>query len=131
MTLTEKTYNELSYSIIECCYTVHSELGPGLMESIYEACLVKELRDSGFNVKQQFPLPVIYKNVQLSKTFRVDLIVNDCILIELKSVEYVMPVHKAQLVSYLKLANMKLGLLINFNEASLKNGIVRKLNGVL
>ena len=127
----EEYYNELTHDIIECCYEVHTELGPGLMESVYETCLIKELRNAGFTVEQQKKLPVIYKGELLNKTYKVDLIVNDLVLLELKSVENILKVHRAQLVSYLKLSGLKLGLLINFNESSLKNGICRRINGTL
>ncbi len=127
----EEYYNELTHEIIECCYEVHTELGPGLMESVYETCLIKELRNAGFTVEQQKKLPVIYKGELLNKTYKVDLIVNDLVLLELKSVENILKVHRAQLVSYLKLSGLKLGLLINFNESSLKNGICRRINGTL
>ncbi len=129
--ITEEHYNELSHDIIECCYEVHTELGPGLMESVYETCLVKELRNAGFKVHQQQELPIVYKGELLNKSYKVDIIVNDLILIELKSVELLLKVHKAQLVSYLKLSGLKLGLLINFNESSLRNGICRRINGEL
>lgn len=129
--ITEKEYNELSYDIIECCYEVHSELGPGLMESVYETCLVKELRNEGYKVDQQKEVPIIYKGEVLNKTYKADIIVNDLILLELKSVETLLKVHKAQLVSYLKLSGLKLGLLINFNESSLRDGICRRINGEL
>ncbi|MES2800306.1 MAG: GxxExxY protein [Bacteroidota bacterium] len=125
----EEYYNKLSYKIIECCYEVHSELGPGLMESVYETCLMKELENSGLSVKQQEELPIVYKGEILEKYYKADIIVEDLIIIELKSVETILRVHKAQLVSYLKLSGLKLGLLINFNEASLKNGICRRING--
>lgn len=128
---TEEYYNKLSYDIIERCYEVHTELGPGLMESVYEMCLVKELRNSGYNVAQQKELPIIYKGTILDKSFKADIIVNDMILLELKSVETVLKVHRAQLLSYLKLSGLKLGLLVNFNESSLRNGICRRINGEL
>lgn len=127
--ITEEHYNQLSHDILECCYEVHTELGPGLMESVYEICLIKELRTAGFKVNQQKVLPVIYKGEVLDKTYKADIIVNDIILLELKSVETILKVHRAQLLSYLKLSGLKLGLLINFNEGSLKNGICRRVNG--
>lgn len=127
----EKYYNQLTHDILECCYEVHSELGPGLMESAYEVCLTKELINAGFKVQCQKILPIIYKGEVLNKNYKMDIVVNDLILLELKSVETVLKVHNAQLLSYLRLSGLKLGLLINFNETSLKNGISRRVNGVL
>lgn len=101
------------------------------MESVYETCLVKELRNEGYKVDQQKEVPIIYKGEVLNKTYKADIIVNDLILLELKSVETLLKVHKAQLVSYLKLSGLKLGLLINFNESSLRDGICRRINGEL
>ena len=127
----EKYYNQLTHDILECCYEVHSELGPGLMESAYEVCLTKELINAGFKVQCQKILPIIYKGKVLNKNYKMDIVVNDLILLELKSVETVLKVHNAQLLSYLRLSGLKLGLLINFNETSLKNGISRRVNGIL
>lgn len=127
----EKYYNQLTHDILECCYEVHSELGPGLMESAYEVCLTKELINAGFKVQCQKILPIIYKGEVLNKNYKMDIVVNDLILLELKSVETVLKVHNAQLLSYLRLSGLKLGLLINFNETSLKNGISRRVNGIL
>lgn len=127
----EKYYNQLIHDILECCYEVHTELGPGLMESAYEVCLTKELINAGFKVQCQKILPIIYKGEVLNKNYKMDIVVNDLILLELKSVETVLKVHNAQLLSYLRLSGLKLGLLINFNETSLKNGISRRVNGVL
>lgn len=127
----EKYYNQLTHDILECCYEVHTELGPGLMESAYEVCLTKELINAGFKVQCQKILPIIYKGEVLNKNYKMDIVVNDLILLELKSVETVLKVHNAQLLSYLRLSGLKLGLLINFNETSLKNGISRRVNGIL
>lgn len=127
----EKYYNQLTHDILECCYEVHSELGPGLMESAYEVCLTKELINAGFKVQCQKILPIIYKGEVLNKNYKMDIVVNDLILLELKSVETILKVHNAQLLSYLRLSGLKLGLLINFNETSLKNGISRRVNGIL
>ncbi len=131
MTFNENVYNALTEKIIKCCIDVHKELGPGLMESIYEICLIEELKDNGFNVQNQVELPVYFKGKKLNKNFIVDLIIEDEIIIELKSIEIILPVHEAQLVSYLKLSNKKLGLLINFNVPLLTQGIKRKINGNL
>ena len=120
-----KELNELSYQIIGCIYKVHSELGPGLLESTYEACLAYELSEAGLFVECQCPLPVIYKEIKLDAGYRIDMIVNKKIILEIKSVEYTAPIHKAQLMTYLKLSSFKLGLLINFNVQDMKKGIDR------
>ena len=117
--------NELTYKIIGCAYKVHSQLGPGLLESTYEVCLEYELRKNGLEVGRQIALPVVYDEVKLDAGYRIDLIVNNTVIIEIKSVDCLAPVHTAQVLTYLKLANKRLGLLINFNEADLKTGIKR------
>jgi GxxExxY protein len=124
-------YNSITEKIIKCAIEVHKELGPGLMESVYEVCLKKLMLDEGLHVKSQVILPVIFKGIQLDKDFILDLLVEDEIILELKSVEVLLPVHEAQLVTYLKLSGKKLGLLINFNVVLLKGGIRRKINGNL
>lgn len=129
--VTEEYYNNLSHKIIECCIEVHNELGPGLLESVYEACVEKEMKNAGLKVQRQVSLPVFYKKEILDKEFIIDMIVEDLIVLEFKTVETILPVHEAQLVSYLKLANKKLGLLINFNVKLLKEGIRRRINGNL
>ena len=131
MTFNENVYNALTEKIIKCCIDVHKELGPGLMESIYEVCLIEELKENAFKVQNQVELPVYFKGKKLNKNFIIDLIVEDEIIVELKSIETILPVHEAQLVSYLKLSNKKLGLLINFNVPLLTQGIKRKINGNL
>ncbi len=120
--------NELSEKIIGCAIKVHRTLGPGLLESTYEVCLVHELKRAGLTVERQVPLPVIYDGIQLDAGYQLDVLVEDTIILELKSVESILPIHEAQLLTYLKLANKKLGLLINFNVTLLKNGIKRKMN---
>ena len=127
----EGWYNSVTEKIIRCAIEVHKELGPGLMESVYEICLKKVMADYGLFVRSQVILPVVFKGVQLDKDFVIDLLVEDEIILELKSVEVILPVHEAQLVTYLKLADKKLGLLINFNVALLKDGIRRRINGNL
>jgi len=124
-------YNSITERIIRCAIEIHKELGPGLVESVYEVCLKKVLMDDGLNVKSQLVLPVYFKGEILDKAFVLDLLVEDEIIIELKSLEFILPVHEAQLVTYLKLANKKLGLLINFNVVLLKDGIRRRINGDL
>jgi GxxExxY protein len=121
--------NLLSARIIEAAINVHSELGPGLLESVYNSCMLIELKDMGMDVKAEVPIPVIYRGQKVSEEgFRVDLLVEDKIVVELKSVENVQPVHKKQLLTYLRLAKKPLGLLINFNEPLLKDGITRIIN---
>lgn len=130
MSFTEN-YNELSGKIIECCIEVHKELGPGLMESVYEICLISVLKKKNLKVESQVSIPVIFKGEKLAKEFIIDILVDDKIILELKSVELILPVHEAQLVTYLKLSDKKLGLLINFNVPLLTQGIKRKINGDL
>ncbi len=117
--------NDLTATILKCAYTVHSALGPGLLENAYEECLFYELKQAGLNVERQKALPLVYKEVKLDAGYRVDLLVENKIVIELKSVETLNDVHIAQVLTYLKLSNCKIGLLINFNVKSLKNGIKR------
>ena len=122
-------YNALSNKIIGAAIDVHRELGPGLLETVYEACLIAELHDRGLQVDSQVELPVYYKGHKLHKDFRIDLLVEDKIIVELKAVEELKDVHEVQLVTYLKLANKKLGLLINFNVPVLMQGVKRRTNG--
>lgn len=117
--------NRLSYKIIGCVYNVHKQLGPGLLESTYEVCLEYELIKEGLMVERQKPLPVIYDKIKLEAGYRIDLLVEKQIILEIKSVESIAPVHKAQLMTYLKLSGLKLGLLINFNVQDMKKGINR------
>lgn len=121
-------YNKLTQKIIAAAIEVHKELGPGLLESVYEYCLTEELKDRGINVKSQVKLPIIYKGKTLNKNFYIDLLIENKIVIELKAVEVILPVHEVQLVTYLKLADKRLGLLINFNVPLLKEGIRRRVN---
>ena len=120
--------NDLTEKIIGCAIKVHRVLGPGLLESAYEVCLVHELRKAGLKAERQVALPVIYEGLQLDADYFIDILVEDTVVLELKSVEHVLPIHEAQLLTYLKLANKKLGLLINFNVTLLKNGIKRRIN---
>jgi GxxExxY protein len=124
-------YNQLTYDIIECCIEVHKELGPGLLESIYEECLESVLVENGLKVQRQFEVPLFFKGKKLNKGFRLDMLINDSVILELKSVETILPIHEAQLVSYLKLSKSQLGLLVNFNSKYLKDGIRRRINGQL
>ncbi len=122
-----ETLNKLSYQIIGCAYKVHSELGPGLLESTYETCLEYELLKSGLLVERQKSLPLIYKDIKLDAGYRIDLLIEKCIILEIKSVDAINPIHEAQLLTYLKLANIKLGLLFNFNVTDLQKGLRRKI----
>lgn len=117
--------NDITYEIIGCAYKVHSALGPGLLESTYEICLEYELIKSGLVVERQKALPVIYDEVRLDAGYRIDLLVNQQIILELKAVESIAPIHRAQLMTYLKLSQLKLGLLLNFNVQDMKKGIHR------
>lgn len=122
--------NDISGQILDASIQVHRELGPGLLESAYEACLAYELRKRGLKVLTQVGLPVIYDEVKLDVGYRIDLLVEDCIIVELKAVEHVLPLHEAQLITYLKLSDKRLGLLINFNVVRLKDGFKRFANNL-
>ena len=117
--------NVLTGKIIECSIAVHRELGPGLLESAYENCLAYEFEVNGINYKKQLELPVVYKGVNVDCGYRLDLLVENKVIIELKSVTELSPIHSAQLLTYMKLSNKNIGLLINFNVVLLKNGIKR------
>jgi GxxExxY protein len=121
--------NSLSSRIIAAAIEIHSTIGPGLLESIYRACMIHELQASGLDVAAERTVPIRYKNLVLEGGYRLDLLVEDEIIVELKSVETVLPVHGAQLLSYLRLTNKSLGLLINFNVPRLVQGITRVING--
>ena len=123
--------NKISGIILDSAIEVHKQLGPGLLESVYELCLFKELRSRNLFVERQVPVPVVYKGENLNADFRIDLLVEHEIIIELKAVEIILPVHEAQLLTYLKLAEKRLGLLINFNVPKLVSGFKRMLNGYL
>ncbi|RMG25111.1 MAG: GxxExxY protein [Bacteroidetes bacterium] len=122
------TENEISKIIVDTCYRIHVELGPGLFESVYEEILAYELMQQGLQLVRQQAIPVVWKEVKMDLGFRADLIVENKVLIEIKSVEVIAPVHQKQVLTYLKLTGIKLGLLINFNEALIKNGITRIVN---
>lgn len=121
--------NQLSGAIVDSAIQVHSALGPGLLESAYEACLLYELKKRGLHVQAQVPFPVVYESVRLDVGYRIDLLVENTIIVELKACEAIAPVHRVHLLSYLKLTNKPLGLLLNFHVALLKDGIVRMRNG--
>ncbi len=122
-----KELNDISYKIIGAAYEVHKHLGPGLLESTYEVCFASELNEAGLKVDIQKPLPVVYKNIKLDAGYRIDLLVENEIIIELKSVDEIAPIHEAQLLTYMKLSGKRLGLLINFNVKDLKKGIKRMI----
>ncbi|SDG63260.1 GxxExxY protein [Psychroflexus sediminis] len=122
--------NQLSKIIVNTAYQIHTQLGPGLLESVYEEIMYFELRKLNLNVGRQKPIPVIWDDLRMQLSFRADLIVNNKVIIELKSVESIAPVHPKQVLTYLKLTNLKLGLLINFNESLIKNGITRIVNNL-
>ena len=119
--------NAISEAIIGAAISVHKEFGPGLLESVYEICMIQEMEDRGLKVAQQVDIPLYYKGRLTNKMFRIDLLVEDEIIVELKAVEQILPIHEAQLLTYLKLTNKKLGLLINFNVPLLKQGIMRRV----
>jgi GxxExxY protein len=121
----EPSLNELSGKIIGIAYEVHSALGPGLLESVYKECMFHKLIMAGLHVVKEKPLPVIYDGVKLDVGFRLDLLVEEKIVLEIKSVDDISDVHKAQVLTYLKFANCRLGLLLNFNELKMKDGITR------
>lgn len=125
------TENEISKIVFECALKVHKNLGPGLLESAYEECLFYELKKSNLFVEKQKALPLIYEEVKLDVGYRIDLIVENKFIIEVKSVEILNEVHLAQVLTYLRLSNCKLGLLINFNVKLLKEGVRRVINGAL
>jgi len=118
-------FDDLSNRVIGCAIRVHRELGPGLLESTYEQCVAYELIQSGIPFKIQQPIPVVYKQIKLDCGYRVDLLVDDRLIVELKSVEQLLKIHEAQVLTYMKLANIRIGLLINFNVQMLKKGIKR------
>ncbi len=124
------TENEIARETVDAAYAIHSKLGPGLLESVYETLLADEMIRRGFSVSQQKPIDIEYNDRKFSEAFRADLIINDKVIVELKSVETVKAVHGKQLLTYLRLANLKLGLLINFGENLIKDGITRVANGL-
>lgn len=126
--MTNTELNNFSKLILDAAITVHREMGSGLLESVYELCLLKELQIRGIKASNQVPVPLFYKSENLNKDFRIDLLVENEIIIELKAVDYILPVHEAQIISYLKLTGKKLGLLINFNVPLLKDGFKRYVN---
>ena len=124
------TENEIGDAIIASALKVHTALGPGLLESVYETCLLYELHKKGLAVEQQVLIPVRYEDFTTDNGYRVDLLVGDRVVVELKALEAILPVHRAQLLSYLRLGGFKLGYLLNFNAARMRDGIVRLVNGL-
>lgn len=124
------TENDIAEIIVDACFKIHTTLGPGLLESVYESVMVYELQKRGLSVVRQLALPVVYDGIVLDEEFRIDLIVEDLVIVELKSVEIVVPVHKKQLNTYLRLSGKKLGLLVNFGANLIKDGITRIANGM-
>ena len=127
--LSKESLNELSEKVLDCAFAVHRELGPGLFESIYQECLIREFRLRNLTYETAVTVPIVYKDLELQKKFIIDLIVGNEIVLELKSVEAIHPLHKAQLYSYLRLTGKRVGLLLNFNVKFLKLGITRIVNG--
>lgn len=123
--MAEGPINELTGEIVDCAVQVHKELGPGLLERIYEDALVYEFREKGISFERQKTIKIPYKEGVLDSEFRLDLLVNDQVVVELKNCEKILPIHEAQLLTYLKITNKKVGLLLNFNASLMKNGIKR------
>lgn len=120
--------NAIAKTIVDVAYQIHVNLGPGLLESVYQEVMVFELRKRGLSVQPKHPVPIIWDNIEFDKAFEADLIVNEKVIVELKSVEVIHPVHKKQLLTYLRLSDRRLGLLINFGEELIKTGISRIVN---
>lgn len=124
------TENEIGRIVVDAAVKVHKGLGPGLLESVYEVVLAKQLQKRGLRVQRQIPVPIVFEDDKFDEGFRADIVVNECVVLELKSVEQLHPVHAKQVQTYLKLTGYRLGFLLNFNEALMKNGIVRCVNGL-
>ena len=123
--------NDISYQIRGAIFTVYNALGPGLLESVYETVLAYVLTEKGLDVKQQVKLPVVFEGVTLDAGYRIDLLINNLVIIEIKSVETLAPVHHKQVLTYLKLSGLRLGMLVNFNSSNISQSIWRKVNGLL
>ena len=124
------TENEIAKIVVHCCFKIHTSLGPGLLESVYETILCKELENRGLNIERQKGIDVYYEGLKMEMGFRADIIVENKVILELKSQEVLAPVHSKQLLTYLKVTRLKLGLLINFGEALIKNGVHRIVNNL-
>ena len=123
--------NEIADQVLDVAFSLHRDLGPGLLESVYEVLLAQALKEAGLRVQRQVVIPIHYNGIQLDEGFRADLIVEESVILELKSVERINPSHKKQLLTYLKLSHLKVGYLLNFGEALMKDGITRIINGQL
>lgn len=123
--------NEIATQIVDAAFRLHTKLGPGLLESVYEVLLAHEISNRGLKVSRQLSVPVIYEGIQFEHGYQLDLLVEDKVIVEIKSIEQVIGIHKKQLLTYLKLADKRLGLLINFNVELVKNGIARVVNGLV
>ena len=121
--MTKKSVNQLAYEIVGCAIEVHKQLGAGLLEGVYESCFCHELQSRGFQIVRQMTLPVIYKNIEVQAELRLDVMVNDCVIVELKAVELIHPIHEAQLLTYMKLLKKPKGLLINFHTDNITRSI--------
>ncbi|MEI8235499.1 MAG: GxxExxY protein [Verrucomicrobiota bacterium] len=128
---TQRDTEEVSQVVVDCAFHLHKELGPGLLESVYEVVLAKRLEKAGLKVERQRPIPIVIDGIKFNEGFRADLLVNELLLIELKSVEILLPVHSKQLLTYLRLLNLPVGFLINFGGETFKEGVKRILNGPL
>ena len=124
------TENEISKIIVDCAYQIHTKLGPGLLESVYESVLARLLERRGLKVERQVTVPIRFEDLEFDEGFRADLIVEGMVIVELKSLEKTAPVHRKQVITYIRLADKRLGLLINFGEALIKDGITRLVNGL-
>ncbi len=122
--------NEIGTIVVESAIEVHRQLGPGLLESVYEICLAHELRERGLRVERQVPMPIRYKDIEFDEGFRADILVNHLVLLELKSVQAISAAHRKQIQTYVRLTGIRLGYLLNFGEALMKDGIVRAVNGL-
>ncbi len=122
--------NEIGTIVVESAIEVHRQLGPGLLESVYEICLAHELGERGLRVKRQVPIPIRYKDIDFDEGFRADIFVNDLVILELKSVQAISAAHRKQIQTYVRLAELRLGYLLNFGEALMKSGIVRAVNNL-
>ncbi|MGH7178297.1 MAG: GxxExxY protein [Tepidisphaeraceae bacterium] len=122
---TTEEIERVAHEIVDAAFKIHTKLGPGLLESAYQKVMIYELRKRGLVVDVEVPLPVVYEEVRLDAGYRLDLVVNGCVIVELKAVEKLLPVHDAQLLTYLKLTGFRLGILINFNTKLIKDGIKR------
>jgi GxxExxY protein len=123
--------NEIAKRVLDAAFVIHTKLGPGLLESVYEVVLAHELKKSGLIVERQKPMPIVYDGKRFDEAYRTDLLINSKVIVELKSVESISPLHAKQVLTQLRMSGLKLGLLINFGEAHLKNGIKRLINGLL